>query len=142
MTTENYDDPVDLAADGAEDLLDTLIDDLRQNIADRKPAKVESLTDAIMDHLEAMPIVQADPQWVPLMASMLAAVAVLRLAYREEGLTPTDNQSRVLIAIADATNGCGGSLSIPDLAKQLDMTGDEVYRHARALTRLGLLEQM
>lgn len=142
MTINNYNDPVEVAADGAEDLLDTLIDDLRRKIAIRKPATVEALTDKIMDHLDATPLVQDDPQWMPLMASMLAAVATQRLAYREEGLVPTDDQSRVLIAIAEATGRCGGSLSIPKLAVGLEMTTDEVYRHARALTRLGLLEQM
>ena len=30
----------------------------------------------------------------------------------------------------------------PALAAGLELTTDEVYRHARALTRLGMLEQM
>ena len=143
MNTERNDDPVRAAAENAEIFLDTLIDRLRAEITARRPTSVESLTDQIMDHLEALPIVERDPQWMPLMASILAAVAVQRLAYREEGLAPTDDQSRVLVAIAEATPGVwGGSLSITKLATELDMTPDEVCRHARALTRLGMLERM
>lgn len=142
MTTERSYDPVDLATDDAEGFLDTLIDDLRQQIEAHKPATIDTLTDQIMDHLEAMPRVQRDPHWMPLMASILAAVAIQRLAYREEGPVPTDDQSRVLYAIAEATQGVrAASPSIPTLAAQLDMTYAEVRRHARALTRLGLLEQ-
>lgn len=140
MDPQNTDDPIDVAAHNAEDVLDRLIDSLRVKIECRQPATVESLTDAIMDHFEALPLVQRDPQWMPLMVSIFAAVAVQRLAYREEGFTPTDNQTRVLIAIAEAADRCGGFLSIPTLATQLEMTTDEVFRHARALVRLGMLE--
>jgi hypothetical protein len=142
MTIKDYNDPVEVAADDAEDFLDTLIDDLREKIAARKPTTVASLTDAIMDYFEALPLVQRDPHWMPLMVSILAGVAVQRLAYREEGLTPTDDQTRVLIAMAEATDRCGGSISIPKLAAGLEMTTDEVYRHARALARLGLVERL
>jgi hypothetical protein len=143
MDTENHDDSVDLAADNAEDYLDTLIDNLRDKIADRTPATVETLTDEIMDHLEAMPIVRQDPQWMPLMASMLAAVAAQRLAYREEGLTPTDDQTRVLAAMAKATDGVwAGSFWIPELARELNLTCHEVNRHTRALARLGMIENL
>ena len=142
MTIKNYDDPVEIAADDAEDFLDTLIDNLRAKIAARTPGTVESLTDEIMDYFEALPMVQRDPNWMPLMVAILAAVAVQRLAYREEGLTPTDDQTRVLIAIAEATGRCGGCLSIPTLAAGLELTTDEVYRHARALTRIGMPERM
>ena len=96
-----------------------------------------------MDHIEGMPIVQRDPLFMPLMTSILAAVAVQRLAYREEGLEPTDDQTRVLIAIAKATECVGAaSFSIPKLASDLNMTCGEVNRHSRALVRLGKLERL
>lgn len=143
MSTEHSDDPVRLAADLAEDFLDTLIDNLRAEITAGAPATVETLADQIMDHIEAMPIVRFDPHFMPLMTSILATVAIQRLAYREEGLVPTDEQERVLVAIAQATGGVGaGSISTPDLASTLNMTTDEVVRHARALARLGMIEQM
>ena len=143
VNTESNDDPVRLAADNAEDFLDTLIDNLRAQIAAGTPTTVATLTDQIMDHIEASPVVQRDPLFMPLMTLVLAAVAVQRLAYREEGLTPTDDQCRVLRAIAEASRGVwAGCFSIPELASKLDMTCDEVSRHARALARLGMVEQM
>jgi hypothetical protein len=142
MNTENHNDPVDVAADNAEDFLDTLIDNLRAKIAAGSPSSVEALTDEMMDHLESMPIVQRDPHWMPLMATILAAVAVQRLAYREEGLTPTEDQIRVLRAMTEATKGAGGFFSIPELASELKLTCEVVYRHARALARLGLVERL
>ena len=39
MTINNYNDPVEIAADDAEDFLDTLIDNLRTKIEARTPAK-------------------------------------------------------------------------------------------------------
>ena len=143
MNTESNDDPVRLGADNAEDFLDTLIDNLRAQIAADTPTTVEALTDQIMDHFEASPIVQRDPSFMPLMTAILAVVAVQRLAYREEGLTPTVDQCRVMIAIDDASKGAGAvSISPPELARTLDMTCDEVCRHVRALARLGMIDQM
>lgn len=142
MNTESHDDPVTVAADHAEDYLDALIDDLRDKIAAGAPSSVDALADKLMDHLEALPLVQRDPNWMPLMASILASVAIQRLAYRQEGLTPTEDQTRVLIAMAEATAGAGGYISIPELAIKLKLTRDEVYRHARALARLGLVERL
>ena len=143
MNTESDHDPVRLAADNAEDFLDTLIDNLRAQIAAGNPTTVETLTDEIMDHIEASLIVQRDPSFMPLMTAILAAVAIQRLAYREEGFTPTDDQCRVLRAIAEASQGVwAGCFSIPELASELDMTCDEVSRHARALARLGMIDQM
>ena len=143
MSTESDHDPVRQAADNAEDFLDTLIDNLRAQIAAGTPTTVATLTDQIMDHIEASPVVQRDPLFMPLMTSVLTAVAVQRLAYREEGLTPTDEQSRVLVAIAEASMGAGVvSISTPELARTLDMACDEVCRHARALARLGMIDQM
>ena len=143
MNTESYNDPVRQAADNAEDTLDALIDNLRAKIASGTLATVETLADQIMDDVGAIPLVRCDPHWMLLMTAILAAVAVQRLAYREEGLTPTDEQCRVLVAIADASEGAGAvSISTPELARTLDMTCDEVCRHARALARLGMIEQM
>ena len=143
MNTESDHDPVRLAADNAEDFLDTLIDNLRVQIAAGTPTTVEALTDQIMDHFEASPIVQCDPSFMPLMTSILAVVAVQRLAYREEGLTPTDDQCRVLRAMAEASQGVwAGSFCTAQFASDLDMTPDEVCRHARALARLGMIDQM
>lgn len=143
MDSDNSGDLFSLVAEDAEVLLDMLIDNLRIQIELRTPVKVETLTDEIMDHLGAMPIVRQDPQWIALMAALLAAQAVQRLAYREEGLTPTADQTRVLIAIAEATGVTGvGCFSIRELAEELDLTCDEVHRHTRALVRLGMLEQM
>lgn len=105
MNTESDHDPVRLAADNAEDFLDTLIDNLRAQIAAGTQTTVEALTDQIMDHFEASPTVQRDPSFMPLMTAILAVVAVQRLAYREEGLTPTDDQCRVLRAMAEASQG-------------------------------------
>ena len=65
MTIKNYDDPVEIAADDAEDFLGTLIDNLRAKIAARTPGTVESLTDEIMDYFEALPMVQRDPTGCP-----------------------------------------------------------------------------
>jgi len=118
-------------------------DYVRAQITAGTPATVETLTDQIMHHIEASPIVQRDPSFMPLMTAILAVVAVQRLAYREEGLTPTDEQCRVLVAIADAAEGAGAvSISTPESARTLDMTCDEVCRHARALARLGMIDQM
>ena len=142
LNTESHDDPGSVAADHAEDYLDALIDDLRDEIAAGAPSSVDALADKLMDHLEALPLVQRDPNWMPLMASILASVAIQRLAYRQEGLTPTEDQTRVLIAMAEATGGAGGCFSIPELASKLKLTRDEVYRHARALARLGLVERL
>ena len=143
MNTESDHDPVRLAADNAEDFLDTLIDNLRAQIAAGNPTTVETLTDEIMDHFEASPVVQRDPSFMPLMTAILAVVAVQRLAYREEGLTPTDDQCRVLRAMAEASQGVwAGSFCTAQFASDLDMTPDEVCRHARALARLGMIEQM
>jgi hypothetical protein len=118
-------------------------DYIRIRIIAGTPATVETLTDQIMDHIEASPVVQRDPLFMPLMTAILAVAAVQRLAYREEGLTPTDEQSRVLVAIAEASMDAGAvSISTPELARTLDMTCDEGCRHARALARLGMIEQM
>ena len=111
MTIKDYNDPVEIAADDAEDFLDTLIDSLRDNIAARTPATVDSLTDAIMDYFEALPLVQRDPYWMPLMVSILAAAAVRRLAYREEGLTLAEARAgRAVFASVSSdlmsANGC------------------------------------
>jgi hypothetical protein len=96
-----------------------------------------------MDHFEASLIVQRDPAFMPLMTSVLAVVAVQRLAYREEGLTLTKDQERVLIAMAEASQGVwAGSFCTAQFASDLDMTPDEVCRHARALARLGMIGQM
>lgn len=142
MSTENHDPPYHEVCK-AEDFLDAAIDDVRAKVAAGTPPTTEALADEMMDYFEAMPIVRRDFFFMPLMASILAAVAVQRLAYREEGLEPTDDQSRVLMAIAEATKGVWvGSLLIPGLANQLDMTCDEIYRHTRALTRLGMLEEL
>lgn len=143
MSTENDHDPVRQAADNAEDFLDTLIDNLRAQIAAGTPTTFEVLTDQIMDHTAASPIVQRASSFMPLMTAILAVVAVQRLAYREEGLTPTVDQCRVMIAIDDASKGAGAvSISTPELACTLDMTCDEVCRHVRALARLGMIDQM
>ena len=60
MNTESDHDPVRLAADNAEDFLDTLIDNLRAQIAAGTPTTVATLTEQIMGHIDERPVVHRD----------------------------------------------------------------------------------